>query len=203
MKYLDRRDAAVQMLKALNQYRDVANGVVLALPRGGVPVARYIADHLHWPLDVAIVKKIKHPFYPEFALGAVSTSGYVINSQGDISGEYIENEVHRLEKVIKEKYLLYRGSKKPVKLNNKTVMLIDDGMATGSSMLAAINLTEKENPKQLVVAIPVASEDAYSKIFNEVDAVFCLQVSSNFQAVSQYYEAFPQVTDEEVITLLQ
>ncbi|MEK6480630.1 phosphoribosyltransferase family protein [Catalinimonas sp. 4WD22] len=202
MKYLDRRDAAERLMKELHQYQDVKHGVVLALPRGGVPIGKFIADQLHWPLDVAIVKKIKHPFYPEFALGAVSTSGYIINRHGDVAEEYIQQEIRRLEKVIKEKYLLYRGDRKPLRIKNQIVMLIDDGIATGSSMLAAVDLVEKENPKHLVVASPVASQEAYHNILRKVDTVICLQVSDNFHAVSQFYETFPQLTDEEVITLL-
>ncbi|WPP49796.1 phosphoribosyltransferase [Catalinimonas niigatensis] len=202
MKYLHRNDAAQQLMKALYFYKQEREGIVLALPRGGVPIGKYISDHLHWPLDVAIVKKIKHPLYPELAIGAVSNSGYIINRKGDVSEDYIENEIHQLEKLIKEKYILYKGSKKPLNLKHKIVMLVDDGMATGSTMLAAVAFVKKESPKKTVVAVPVASQEAYRKILRKADAVICLQVSSNFLAVGQFYEEFSQVTDEEVIDML-
>ena len=200
--FLDREDAAAQLMEHLQDYWQ-HTGIVLALPRGGVPVGRYIADHLQWPLDVVVVKKIGHPLNPEYAVGAVSLKGYAVNKHLNLPQDYIAEEVNRLNEVIREKYKLYTGSYEPVEVSGKIVLLVDDGMATGSTVLGAIDLLRKQNPREIVVAVPVASTEAYRKVARKADKVICLSTPEDFQAVGQYYRDFSEVTDEEVIALLQ
>jgi predicted phosphoribosyltransferase len=187
--FKNRIDAARKLLPYLGKYRK-EKGVVLALPKGSVPMAYLIARHLGFPLDLMMTKKIGYPGSPEFAIGSVSLIGRILDPEKDI--ELLQEQSNR-----------FIGNKKPVPLQGKTVILIDDGIATGYTMLEAIQLVRDQNPKKIVVAVPVASPEAVAFFKPRVDEIICLYQPKDFKAVGQFYEDFPQVTDEEVIHCMQ
>lgn len=198
----NRLDAASKLAEKLSRYKNT-DAVVLAIPRGGVAIGKEIADKLNIPLEIILSKKIGHPRNPEFAIGSVSELGMVINDDiMDISMDYIQNEAARLQLQLKEKYKLFMGDRKPTDLKNKIVILVDDGIATGNTILATINMIKKKFPKKLIVAVPVAPPDTTRKINKEVDEMICLLTPADFYAVGQFYADFSQVSDEEVIKML-
>ncbi|OFY85195.1 MAG: phosphoribosyltransferase [Bacteroidetes bacterium RIFCSPLOWO2_12_FULL_35_15] len=198
----NRLDAASKLAEKLSRYKNT-DAVVLAIPRGGVTIGKKIADELNIPLEIILSKKIGHPRNPEFAIGSVSELGMVVNDDlMNISTDYIQNEAARLQLQLKERYKLFMGDRKPSDLKNKIVILVDDGIATGNTILATINMIKKKFPKKLVVAVPVAPPDTARKINKEVDELICLLTPGDFYAVGQFYEDFSQVTDEEVIKML-
>ena len=198
----NRKAAARLLAERLEKYRG-ERGVVLAIPRGGVPVAAPIAQYLGMPLEVTLSKKIGHPANPEFAIGSVSLDSVQVDERADVPQEYIAAEVNRIREGLRQKYSLYMGNRKHVHLRDLVVILVDDGIATGKTLLATIELVKKELPRKIVVAVPVASPSAYDTISSLVDEVVCLLVPVSFQAVGQFYEEFSQVSDELVIKLLQ
>ena len=199
--FKDRTEAAQLLAQRLKKYK--RDGVVVALPRGGVPLGYIIAQDLGLPLDIILSKKIGYPFNKEFAIGSVSLQGRIINEDIPVTKEYIEEETARIRKSLKEKYKLYMGDKAPVNLKNKNVIVVDDGIATGNTILATIELIKKSNPEKIIVAVPVAPPDSIEKIREEVDEVVCLSTPEFFIGVSQFYENFEQVNDEKVIQLLR
>lgn len=198
----DRKEAALLLADRLEKYRG-EQGAVLAIPRGGVPVAAPIAKRLGMPLEVTLSKKIGHPSNPEFAIGSVSLASVAVDERADVPTEYIEAEVERIRENLRQKYSLYMGDRKHVHLKDQLVIIVDDGVATGKTMMATIELVKKEQPRKIVVAVPVASSSAYDEIDSMVDEVVCLLVPPYFQAVGQFYDEFSQISDELVIKLLQ
>ena len=205
MTFRDRTDAAEQLATRLTAgYANDKNTVVVAIPRGGVPIASIIANKLHLPLDVAIVKKIGHPTNPEFAIGSVSLIGVVLNdAAAGIPAEYLQNEVKRLELEIQNRYSQFRQGRIPLQLEDKNVIIVDDGVATGSTLLATISLVKNMNPSRVIVAIPVAPQETADMIKENADELYILSTPSGFMSVGQFYEFFPQVSDEEVLALLR
>lgn len=200
--FRNRIDAATQLAAKLSRYKNT-NGIVLAIPRGGVTIGKEIAQELNFPLEIILSKKIGHPRNPEYAIGAVSELGMTVNENiTDVPMDYIEEEAARLQVQLQEKYKLFMGDKKPAALKNKIVILVDDGIATGNTILATISMIKKSSPKKLIVAVPVAPPDTARKISKEVDEFICLLTPSDFYAVGQFYEEFSQVSDEEVIKML-
>lgn len=186
----------------LDKYRG-QSGVVLAIPRGGVPVAAPIAKKLGMPLEVTLSKKIGHPLNQEFAIGSVSKDSVIVDDRIDVPQEYIEEEVARIRESLAQKYKLFMGDRKHVPLRDKVVIIVDDGIATGKTLEATVALVKKEQPRKIVIAVPVAPFSAIDHFKSLVDEVICLLVPPFFQAVGQFYEEFSQTTDEEVIQLLQ
>jgi putative phosphoribosyl transferase len=206
--YKDRKDAGKKLAEKLAHYRDKADVVVLGLPRGGVTVAREIAEALHCPLDILIVRKIGAPGSPELAVGAVSETGTVMFNEDIISvygvkKGYLEREIARQKEEITRRIDLYRGGKGLSPLAGKTVILVDDGVATGATVKAAISTMAREKVARLVVALPVASQEAEQEIAKMVDELICLQAPAGFMAVSNYYYNFTQVEDEDVVAMLK
>ena len=201
MMFKDRTEAAHILAEKLKRYKK--DGVVVALPRGGVPLGYVIAQELGLPLDIILSKKIGYPFNKEFAIGSVSLQGRIINEDIPVTREYIEEETARIRKSLKEKYKLYMGDRLPINLKNRNVIIVDDGIATGNTMLATIELIKKSNPGRIIVATPVAPPDSIQKIGEEVDEVVCLSSPEFFIGVSQFYENFEQVNDETVVQLLR
>lgn len=199
--FKDRIEAAHLLAQKLQKYKN--NSVVVALPRGGVPLGYVIAEELGVPLDIILSKKIGYPFNKEFAIGSVSLQGRIINEDIPVSKEYIEEETALIRKSLKEKYKLYMGNKAPVNLKHKNVIIVDDGIATGNTMLLTIELIRKNEPEKIIVATPVAPPESIQKIVEEVDEVVCLSMPEFFIGVSQFYENFEQVNDETVIQLLR
>ncbi|MEN8799223.1 MAG: phosphoribosyltransferase family protein, partial [Flavobacteriaceae bacterium] len=179
--------------------------VVVAIPRGGLPVAEKVAKSLKAPLDIALVKKLGHPVNKEYAIGAVGLNNVVLSNMLDIPKDYIERETIRVREILKKRYHQYYGDYSPKNLEAKTVIIIDDGIATGNTVMATVELTKAEHPAKIVVAIPVAPKTAVLMLRNSpiVDEVACLFIPQNFQAVGQFYRYFSQVSDEEVISILK
>lgn len=204
MIYKDRIEAANLLANKLESYKN-KNAIILAIPRGGVPLGYVIAKQLHLPLEVVLSKKIGHPLHKEFAIGAVTLKSQVLSdAASDVSPSYIDEETKRIRALLTKRYNDYYGEKKPLLLKDKILIIVDDGIATGNTIISTIKMLHDENPEKIVVAIPVSSQDALHKLENSpfIDDVVCLSTPINFRAVGQFYENFDQVDDAEVKTLL-
>lgn len=201
MMFHDRTHAAFLMAHELRKYHR-ENAIILAIPRGGVPIGYTIAHQLVLPLEVVLVKKIGHPGNPEYAIGSVSSTELILSDTVGISEEYIQSEIKRLRKVMQEKYQVFMNGNKPTNLKGKIAILVDDGLATGNTMLACIEHVRKSDPKKIVVAVPVSSTSAHRKVKDRADELICLYTSADFYAVGQFYENFSEVTDDTVTQLI-
>jgi predicted phosphoribosyltransferase len=203
--FADRYDAGHQLATVLAEYRGRKDVLLLAIPRGALQIGQVLHDELHAPLDIIVTKKIGHPMSEEYAIGAVGPGGEYFVSEGavDVSPEYIESERKRLGSVVEEKYLRYRGKRPRPDIGGKTVIIVDDGIATGSTVIAAIHVIRKQKPAKIVVAVPVAPADGLAKVKAEADEVICLLVPEDFYAIGQFYDDFPQVEDEEAMAILK
>lgn len=200
--FKDRHEAAMLLAKKLEKYKN-KNGIVLAVPRGGVPIGYYIAKELDLPLEIILSKKIGHPQNPEYAIGSVSLQGTIINDNiMGVSKEYLEKEGERILKGLKEKFKLFMGHRKPIDLKDKIVIVVDDGIATGNTILATLEMLKKSDPKQIIIAVPVSPPDTARKLSKLVDEFICLLTPEDFMAIGQFYRNFSQVSDEEVIKFL-
>ncbi|MHB1278333.1 MAG: phosphoribosyltransferase [Bacteroidia bacterium] len=198
----NRIDAGEQLADALKKYKDLDNGVVMALPRGGVVPASVIAKKLNLPLEVTMVKKLGHPGNPEFAIGAVSLTSRVINGHSGISDAYIEEATRNTRELLRKRYLMYHGNRPPIAVKDKIVIVVDDGVATGKTLIASLELIRKGKPNQIIVAVPVGPKATLEDLKQYADTIVCLETYDNFTAVGSYYEDFDQVSDEEVKELL-
>lgn len=207
-RFHDRNEAGRKLADALISYANKPNLLVLGLPRGGVPVAYAVAEKLHAPLDVFLVRKLGVPGYEELAMGAlawgdVTVFNEEIVSSIHISQNAIKSAIARESEELKRRNTEYRGNKPFPKITGKTIILIDDGLATGATMKAAVTAIQQLHPEKLVVAIPVAAVDSYQTIKQMVDEIVCLETPEPFYAVGAWYSDFSQTTDGEVITLLK
>lgn len=201
--FKNRTEAAILLAAKLEKYKN-KDGIVLAIPRGGVPIGCLIAEALNFPLEVAFSKKIGHPKNSEFAIGSVSLNGIFIDENiKDVSIEYIQKETERLTNVLKDKYAVFMGNRKPLDLKNKTVIIVDDGIATGNTLLVTIDAIKKYSPLEIIIAVPVAPYNSAIKLSKLVNEFVCLLVAENFQSVGRFYVDFSEVSDEEVVKLLQ
>jgi putative phosphoribosyl transferase len=187
----------------LRHYANRDDVVVLALPRGGAPVAYEVAQALRAPLDVFVVRKLGTPGQEELALGAIASGGVRVLNQDVVHGlgiglEEIEHVTQRELAELERRERKYRGSRPPLEIQGRTVILIDDGLATGSSMRAAIAALRRLEPAKIVVAVPVAARSTCEELRTAVDELLCAATPDNFFAVGQWYRRFEQVTDEEV-----
>ena len=208
MVFRDRTEAGKRLAENLMHYRGKADVVVLGLPRGGVTVAYQVAKALQCPLDILIVRKIGFPGNPELAAGAVSETGTVVFNEDivtayGVSRDYLEGETARQKEEIARRIALYRGGKGVPPLAGKTVILVDDGVATGATVKAAISTLKQERIAKLVVALPVASWEAEQEISPSVDEWVCLQAPTDLRSVGGYYSDFSQVEDEDVEEMLK
>jgi putative phosphoribosyl transferase len=198
----DRKEAGILLSEKLKKYQDT-NSIVLAVPRGGVPVAYEIAQKLHLPLDVILSKKIGHPMNKEFAIGAMTMDATILDEHPEVSKQYITDEIIRLKELLREKYKLYMGFREPLEVNGKNVILVDDGIATGNTLLASISMLRKRKPAKLIVAVPVLPLDVLEIFEQQTDEFVYLITSSNFRSVGAFYDQFHQVEDDEVIQMLR
>jgi len=209
MPFHHRQDAGQRLAKALADYRG-QDCVVLALPRGGVPVAAEIARALGAPLDVLMVRKIGAPAHPEFAVGAVvdGPAPLVVEDAAHLAmtqtaKEQFDAICARELKEIERRRALYLKGRTPIALRGRTVILVDDGLATGSTMRVALKAVRRQHPRAVVVAVPVAPRDSLEALAEAADRIVCLETPDPFGAVGYFYEDFGQVEDAEVIALLQ
>jgi predicted phosphoribosyltransferase len=205
--FRDRREAGRQLAEKLTAYANRPDVLVLALPRGGVAVAYGVARTLGAPLDVFVVRKLGVPGYEELAMGAVATGGVrVLNDQLverlGIPAPLIDAVAARESQELARRERLYRGGRPPPDVGGRTVILVDDGLATGATMHAAIEALRQQNPARIVVAVPVASSDTCEEMKKKADDVVCAMTPEPFHAVGRWYKDFSQTTDEEVRELL-
>jgi predicted phosphoribosyltransferase len=199
----NREDAALKLAEKLEKYKNT-NGVIIAIPRGGVPIGFTISKKLNLPLEIILSKKIGHPFNPEYAIGSVTMNNIIINeNNNDVSKEYIQKEHLKILNKLKEKYKIFMGEQNQTDLKNKTVIIVDDGIATGNTILAALEDIKQNKPKEIIIATPVAPISVASKISKLVNEFICLELPIEFMAVGQFYNNFSQVSDEEVIDLIK
>jgi predicted phosphoribosyltransferase len=194
--YKDRIEAGYALANELKKYKNKP-GIVLAVPRGGIPIAYVVAKELELPMDILLTKKIGHPHNREYAIGAVSLTDRYISNREEVSQAYIDKETIRLRQKLKELNHILMGDKAPEKLEGKIVIIIDDGIATGSTLLSTIKMIRKQKPAKLVIAAPVASSTAIEKLSPIVDELICPLVPEDFWGVGIFYENFEQVSDTE------
>jgi erythromycin esterase-like protein/predicted phosphoribosyltransferase len=205
--FRNRREAGRLLAEKLKSYAGRPDVLVLALPRGGVPVAVEVAQALGAPLDIFIVRKLGVPGYEELAMGAVATGGVRVLNEQIVGGlglpEYIIDGVAAQEQQeLARRERLYRGGRPPPDVRGKTIILVDDGLATGATMLAAVRALRQQQPARIVVAVPTAAAETCEELRKEVDEVICAMTPQPFEAVGRWYQDFTQTTDEEVRELL-
>lgn len=207
MMFIDRQDAGKKLALELSKYKDKSNVLIIGLPRGGVVLASEVALFLHQPLDVICPRKVGAPSNQELAIGAVTETGQgyfnepLIRALG-VSPEYIKSECARQQAVAQMRLTLFRKSLAPLNFAGKTVIIVDDGLATGATMKAAIQSIKNQHAAKIVVAVPVSPADTAQEIQTMCDELVCLATPWNFQAVGQFYELFNQTEDDEVVALL-
>lgn len=205
--FLDRYDAGRRLAGALNHYTDRPDVLILGLPRGGVPVAYEVARSLHAPLDVFLVRKLGFPGHPELAMGAIATGGvrildHQLIQMYRVPADAIERVTAEERKELTRRERLYRDDRPPPDVRGRTVILIDDGLATGSTMRAAVEALREEGARKIVVAVPVAPPDTCEAMKDEVEEIVCAVTPEPFRAVGIWYADFSETADDEVRDLI-
>lgn len=204
LPFRDRREAGRVLAGLLGHLRHGPDLVVLALPRGGLPVGFEVAHALGAPLDLCVVRKLGFPGHEEYAMGAIASGGVrVMNADTPrVSQEEMAEVVAREQQELARRERLYRGDRPPIALHGKTVIVVDDGLATGATMRAAVAAIRLQHPARIVVAVPVGARETCEVLRAEADEVVCAAMPWPFRAVGLWYQEFPQTTDEEVHELL-
>lgn len=208
MLFRDRTDAGHQLAVPLGFLKDQPDVIVLGIPRGGVVVAAEVAHALHAPLDVFLAHKLGAPFNPELAIGAITSTGEILLDdllvrELQIGDQDIAREAEHQRKEIERRMKAYRQERPPLDVQDKTVVLIDDGVATGSTVLASLRALRKQQPAKLILAVPVGPAETIHRLARECDQVIVLDTPAPFWAVGRFYMQFGQTSDEEVIGLLE
>ena len=205
MTFSDRTDAGSRLAARLGAYRR-DQPVVIGLPRGGVVVAAAVARALDAPLDVVVARKLGAPDYPEFAIGAIAGGETVLNEEidpGSLPPGYLNRVIATETREMERREKLYRGGQPAVPVAGRTVLVVDDGLATGSTAAAAVRALRRAGPRRIVLAVPVAAPDSAERLARIADEVVCLYTPADFRAVSLWYRSFGQTSDEEVVELLR
>ncbi|SFM18813.1 phosphoribosyltransferase [Variovorax sp. OV329] len=205
MAFQNREQAGLRLADALAAWRGQPDLIVLALPRGGVPVAAVVARELHAPLDILVVRKLGHPGQEEYAMGAIASGGVRVRAEpGDwpVSPSQLDEIVQREQAELQRRECAYRGDRPAPSLQGRPVLLVDDGLATGATMSAAVHAVRAQAPSRIGVAVPVASREALAMVGALADEVVCPLVPEPFHAVGLWYRNFEQTSDEEVKALL-
>jgi predicted phosphoribosyltransferase len=202
----DRTDAGRQLADLIEGH-DVEADVVLAIPRGGLPVGRAVADALAVPLDIVAARKLGAPGNPEFAIGAVASDGTVFLNdeyidQLGVDESYVDDAIERERAAAQEKVDRYRGERPPLDLHDKTVVVVDDGVATGATTIACLRQIREAGAARVVLAVPVGPPDTIERLGAEADEVLCVETPPSFMAVGQFYASFTQVSDDEAMRYL-
>ena len=201
-----RSDAAAKLAQALTAYRG-RNPLVLAIPRGSVMMGKVLADALEGELDVVLVRKLRSPLSPELAVGSIDESGWTyIATHAARSGAdeaYLQREKQRQLETLRKRRAQYTPARPPIDPKNRVVIVVDDGLATGASMIAALHAVRARQPQRLICAVPVAAPDSLERVRPLADEVVCLETPAEFYAVGQFYRDFPQIEDDEVVALLR
>jgi predicted phosphoribosyltransferase len=205
--FKDRLEAGRQLAERLKQEVQAPDIIVLALPRGGVPVGYEVARGLRASLDVFLVRKLGLPWHPELAMGAIASGGTTVMNEGvvhsmGVAQEDIDAVIQQEQAELERRERLYRGDRPPPQVTGRTVILVDDGLATGSSMRAALKALRQSNPARLLAAVPVGPADVCRQLANEADEAICLSTPSHFEAVGKWYRNFEQTSDDEVRSYL-
>ncbi|NLZ53258.1 MAG: phosphoribosyltransferase [Thermoanaerobacteraceae bacterium] len=205
--FQDRNDAGMQLAENLKMYKDDLDSIVFAIPRGGVIIADVVCDKLNLPMDIVVTKKIGAPYNEELAIGAVDTKGGKILNHNAInmlrvSEDYIEKEAGRKAEEARARLKKYRGTDKYDVLSGKNAIVVDDGIATGFTVISAINFLKELEPKKLILGTPVIAPDTRTEIKKLVDELICVISKEPFYAVGQFYKKFTQVSDFEVMNVL-
>ena len=203
MQFKNRHEAGIKLAEQLKKYKNNKNVVVLAIPRGGVEIGYEIAKFLNAKLDIVVTKKIGLPGDEEFAIGSIGPDKKVMLNEEtlriyNVHDDYLEEIKREIGEEIKRRYKAYKGNYQLQNLKGKIVILTDDGIATGFTTKAAIDYIKSQNPKKLILAVPVSPSDFAREIKKEVDDFVCLHSTNKFYSISQFYEDFQQLTDEEV-----
>jgi putative phosphoribosyl transferase len=203
LPYANRRQAGRVLAERLAHRRDAPGLIVLALPRGGVAVASEVAHALRAPLDVFVVRKLGHPEHEEYAAGAIASGGVrVMNPEASVPDSAMAPIVAREQAELARREQLYRGDRPPLALGGRTVIVVDDGLATGSTMRAAVAAIRQQRPAALIVAVPVGAASTCESLRREVDELVCPAMPEPFRAVGLWYREFPQASDAQVHELL-
>ena len=206
-RFHHRKEAGQRLADQLIEFKNQKEVLVLALPRGGVPVAFEIAKKLNLPLDICLVRKLGVPDRQELAMGAIASNGVRIINQAvvnwlNISPRTIEQVTETEAKELQRRDRTYRGDKPSPNIENKTIILVDDGIATGSTLKAAIALLKQQHPRQIIIAVPVAPPAICQELRTEVEQLVCLEMPDNLTSISLWYDDFSQTSDQEVCRLL-
>ncbi|XGI84494.1 phosphoribosyltransferase [Halorutilales archaeon Cl-col2-1] len=207
MAFDDRIDAGRKLAEDLKE-REIDADIVLAIPRGGLPLGREVADALEAPLDIVVAKKMGAPHNPELAIGSVASDGSVwlneslIDDLG-VDDDYIDDETSNVAEKARQKLEKYRGEREAPDLEDQTVVIVDDGVATGATAIACIRLVKEAGAEKTVLAVPVGSPDTVDMLRGEADEVVAVETPASFRAVGQFYSSFRQVTDDEAREYLE
>src|SRR3990167_6137515 len=205
MVFEDRFHAAKILADALENYKDSKDTVILAIPRGALEIGATLSKILGLPLDVVLTKKISAPGNPEFAIGAINREGDLVFRDEEFKGpewqNYISEQVELLKDKLDKRFLQYHPDGKALNIKNKTVIVVDDGVATGNTLISALELIRKREPKKIIVALPVGPSDTIERLKKYADELICLYEPEMFRAVGQFYKNFDQVDDQEALKL--